>query len=411
METTDRHDLPMILPSQAQKHVTHNEALTIVDALLHPVIVAEGIDTPPLDADAGDIFVVGDAPTGDWTDRGGEIAILSAVGWRFTPLLPGMVARFSESGQLKVFDGVGWNVIASGSEIRFERLGIGTEADATNRLAVRSSAALLTHIPDSEGGSGDARIVVNRETSADNASVVFQSGFSGRAEFGLAGDDAFRLKVSADGTSWTDALAVGMEGSAAFPGPLSAASFATQGGATVWTSGNDGAGSGLDADLWNGRSFQAFSGAATTTGSADWNSTANLSRGFAQRLMQGSDANGFGLALRYHCWNIEYGASGYLTQIAIPWGHSGAVESGLHVRGFYNGTWSSWQKLWSSGNDGSGSGLTADLMTSYTVGTLPSAAARGAGALVFVTNESGGAVPAFSDGTSWRRVTDRVVVS
>lgn len=34
-----------------------------------------------------------------------------------------------------------------------------------------------------------------------------------------------------------------------------------------------------------------------------------------------------------------------------------------------------------------------------------------AGRMVFVTDESGGPVPAFGDGTSWRRVTDRAIVS
>lgn len=47
---------------------------------------------------------------------------------------------------------------------------------------------------------------------------------------------------------------------------------------------------------------------------------------------------------------------------------------------------------------------------SYTVATVPSAA-LGAGQIVHVSNESGGAVLAFSDGTSWRRVTDRAVIS
>jgi len=50
-------------------------------------------------------------------------------------------------------------------------------------------------------------------------------------------------------------------------------------------------------------------------------------------------------------------------------------------------------------------------LPSYTVATLPSASAIGAGANIYVTNESGGAVPAFSDATNWRRVTDRAVVS
>jgi hypothetical protein len=50
---------------------------------------------------------------------------------------------------------------------------------------------------------------------------------------------------------------------------------------------------------------------------------------------------------------------------------------------------------------------------SYTVAELATytAAAAGAGTQIYVSNESGGAVLAFSDGTNWRRVTDRAVVS
>lgn len=47
---------------------------------------------------------------------------------------------------------------------------------------------------------------------------------------------------------------------------------------------------------------------------------------------------------------------------------------------------------------------------SYTVATVPSAAI-GAGQIIYVTNESGGATLASSDGTSWRRMTDRAVIS
>jgi len=48
---------------------------------------------------------------------------------------------------------------------------------------------------------------------------------------------------------------------------------------------------------------------------------------------------------------------------------------------------------------------------SYTVATVPSAAAAGSGGVVHVSNEAGGAVLAFSDGTNWRRVTDRAIIS
>lgn len=46
---------------------------------------------------------------------------------------------------------------------------------------------------------------------------------------------------------------------------------------------------------------------------------------------------------------------------------------------------------------------------SYTVSGVPSASV--AGRMIYVSNESGGAVPAFSDGTNWRRVTDRAIIS
>jgi hypothetical protein len=48
-------------------------------------------------------------------------------------------------------------------------------------------------------------------------------------------------------------------------------------------------------------------------------------------------------------------------------------------------------------------------LASYTVSGLPSASP--AAQFVYVTDEVGGAVPAFSDGTDWRRVTDRNVVT
>lgn len=47
---------------------------------------------------------------------------------------------------------------------------------------------------------------------------------------------------------------------------------------------------------------------------------------------------------------------------------------------------------------------------SYTVAGAPAAASY-SGGLIFVSNESGGAVLAFSDGANWRRVTDRAVIS
>jgi hypothetical protein len=50
-----------------------------------------------------------------------------------------------------------------------------------------------------------------------------------------------------------------------------------------------------------------------------------------------------------------------------------------------------------------------DGLASFTVATLP--AALPAGQIIYVSNEAGGPVPAFSDGVNWRRSTDRAIVS
>jgi len=49
------------------------------------------------------------------------------------------------------------------------------------------------------------------------------------------------------------------------------------------------------------------------------------------------------------------------------------------------------------------------VLPSFSASALPSV--NPAGQMIFVTDDQGGAIPAFSDGTNWRRVTDRAVVS
>lgn len=81
-------------------------------------------------------------------------------------------------------------------------LGVNATADATNKLAVASSAVLFNNV-----GNG-VQVKVNKAAAADTASFLFQTGFSGRAEFGTTGDDDFHFKVSADGATWFEAFTI-----------------------------------------------------------------------------------------------------------------------------------------------------------------------------------------------------------
>ena len=75
-------------------------------------------------------------------------------------------------------------------------LGVNDTASSPNLLTVKSNAALFSSINVANGGTGDTRLQISKESSARTASVVFSDAFSGRAEFGLVGSDAFKLKVT-----------------------------------------------------------------------------------------------------------------------------------------------------------------------------------------------------------------------
>jgi Protein of unknown function (DUF2793) len=98
LETT-RHKLPLLAISQAQKEITHNEALVRVDALLHPLVEGELATAPaPSDVDIGKCWLVAESPVGEWTGKAGQIAIWIGGGWRFCSAADGMRLRLNSSG-------------------------------------------------------------------------------------------------------------------------------------------------------------------------------------------------------------------------------------------------------------------------------------------------------------------------
>ena len=87
-----RHRLPFLVTGQSQKELTHNEALAMIDALLHPVV--EAIVTEPeqplAQSDSGKCWLVGPNPSGAWTGEAGNLACWANGSWRFLPPAEGM---------------------------------------------------------------------------------------------------------------------------------------------------------------------------------------------------------------------------------------------------------------------------------------------------------------------------------
>jgi len=205
-EQTPRHDLPLMMNSQAQKHITHNEALIRIDATHHLSIVAMDVNDPPSEANVGDVFAVGSSPSGDFIAHAGELASLTEGGWRFHPILAGMIAYLAETGTLQVYGSTGWEAVSAADPTTLPRLSINTEEEGVSLLSVKSPSVLLSADDGEASADGSMRLTINKTDSADTASLLFQTGFSGRAEFGLSGDDQFRIKLSPDGANFRTVL-------------------------------------------------------------------------------------------------------------------------------------------------------------------------------------------------------------
>src|SRR5690606_14980410 len=214
MERTANLDLPYIMPSQAQKHVTHNEAIRALDAIVQLGVIDRDRSEPPSEPREGDRHIVGPSPLGAWQGQQDRIAAWQDNCWMFYPPASGWLAFVAQEQLLVAWDGTGWN-FAGGQYAIVETLSINrATADGYNRLAINAPASLFNH-----DGNGH-RLVINKNQPGDSATILFQTGFSGRAEFGLAGDDAWRVKLSTDGENWTEVLTAHSNGLTAFAGPL-----------------------------------------------------------------------------------------------------------------------------------------------------------------------------------------------
>lgn len=206
--------LPLILPAQAQKHVTHNEALVKLDLMVQLAVINRTLTTAPALPTIGDRHIVAAGATGPWVGQSGRIALFTEAGWQFTQPLPGWQAYVMAEGQMAFFNGLAWIALSDGP-LTVGQLGVSATPDATNRLSVSSPATLFNH-----AGSGH-QLKLNKAVSGDTASLLFQTGFSGRAEIGSAGSDDFSLKVSADGSTWSVAIvSAALTGEVTLPQPV-----------------------------------------------------------------------------------------------------------------------------------------------------------------------------------------------
>lgn len=207
-DTTAHLALPFIMAAQAQKHVTHNEALRLLDGLVQLSVKDRDLTSPPASPADGDRYIVASGATGVWAGWDLNIALWVDGAWLRLPSRTGWRAWVEDEGVLVVYDGSAWIGTTPTSLQNMALLGLGTTADAANPFSAKLNAALWTAKTVVEGGTGDLFYTMNKEAAGDDLGLTLQTGYVTKALVGLLGSDKFRLAVSADGSSFFDGLIV-----------------------------------------------------------------------------------------------------------------------------------------------------------------------------------------------------------
>ncbi len=108
MSNSPRLALPLLQAAQAQKHVTVNEAFSLVDGVVHLSLVSSIQTTPPGSAPDGDCYGVPVGGVNEWAGQDGRIALMSNGGWVFIQPGMGWQAWVVDMASHAIFDGSDW---------------------------------------------------------------------------------------------------------------------------------------------------------------------------------------------------------------------------------------------------------------------------------------------------------------
>ena len=146
MTDTPHLGLPLIEAAQAQKHVTHNEALTLLDLLVQLAVESRALTAPPSSPVDGARYIVKATATGAFAGKENQIAQFSDGGWLFYPPRTGWCAYVADESALVAYDGGAWISAGGGSGSgsitslqNLTLLGIGDTADSTNPFVRRQA--------------------------------------------------------------------------------------------------------------------------------------------------------------------------------------------------------------------------------------------------------------------------------
>ncbi|AJD83177.1 ribonuclease III [Paracoccus phage vB_PmaS-R3] len=205
MTDTPKLGLTYLEASQAQKHVTVNDALRQLDGLVQANVADKDLTAAPGSPSTGDAYIVASGATGVWAGQDDKLAVYHDTAWYFYTPVAGWLVYVTDEADFYSYNGSAWVTFLStfggpflpmsGGNLTGP-LGInGGTTDASNQLVANLDAALFNN-------DGDSVVMkLNKNATGDDASLSFQSAFTAYAQMGLLGNNDWSLKVGASATT------------------------------------------------------------------------------------------------------------------------------------------------------------------------------------------------------------------
>lgn len=111
-DTTARLGLAYIQAAQAQKHVTHNDALRLLDGIVQASVVNRTTTTPPGSPTEGATYIVAAGATGVWAGWDGDLALYVDGSWYRLEAVQGMRVWDLAADELVVRVASSWTSLA-----------------------------------------------------------------------------------------------------------------------------------------------------------------------------------------------------------------------------------------------------------------------------------------------------------
>ena len=114
MDHTALLNLPYIMAAQAQKHVTHNEAIRALDALVQLSVQSRTQAVPPPTPSDGERYIIAPSATGGWSGKDGQIASWQDNLWIFYQPQQGWLCWVSAENKLLAWQDTAWLEVSGG---------------------------------------------------------------------------------------------------------------------------------------------------------------------------------------------------------------------------------------------------------------------------------------------------------